>query len=199
MFHDEPTTMIIVRHAETILNSEGRFCGHRESDLSDRAQHQITTLTETLEGEGPFVAAYVSPLTRSHKTIAPYLRKHPIPLTIELGLREKNHGSWEGRLLRDVPHPEGTVFPQAAFDGSTESEDGDSVAFFRKRVESALLRIGERHHGERVLVSTHAGVIWTIAHAFVENPILDPLWWPSNTCLLEVVYQADGTLHLLRS
>lgn len=115
---------------------------------------------------------------------------------MELGLREKNHGSWEGKLRTEISPPEGHSFPQSAFDGSIES-DGESTELFRTRVSSTFHRIGERHHGQHILVSSHAGVLWTLGAIIAENPFSDPQWWPANTTIIEVSYSADGTFTIL--
>ncbi len=60
-----PTTVFLVRHAETYGNIEGRFCGHSETELTPKGIEQARALGLRLKGAeirrglliGPFSSA----------------------------------------------------------------------------------------------------------------------------------------------
>ena len=64
------TTVVFVRHGETVWNAEGRYQGHLDSPLTEVGQKQVKALAERLRGEA-FTAIYSSDLGRCRLTAQP--------------------------------------------------------------------------------------------------------------------------------
>jgi broad specificity phosphatase PhoE len=150
-------TIVLVRHGETDWNRERRFQGHADPPLNDAGRHQALELAEALRGEG-LSTVYTSPLQRASETariVACELGLHAHELE---ALREIDVGDWQGMTVDEVR----TRFPEQAEvawrSGWPNGETHDELA---ARVLPALLELGARHAGERVLGVTHAGPIRT--------------------------------------
>jgi broad specificity phosphatase PhoE len=188
------TKLILVRHAETIWNHEHRYAGHQEVPLGPGAKEQIEQLTEMLVPMQPTVV-YASPLTRCLETIFPTAKRLNLSINLELGLRERNLGIWEGCSEAEIRlnYPD-FIFPIDGYNGAYEIPDSESLAQLEIRIHAVLQRIAERHHGETILVATHAGVIWSIITRLVDNVPPEPKW-PGNTIAIELYYD-DAIFHL---
>ena len=92
------TRLLLVRHGATILSAEDRFAGSTDVDLSEEGRDQARGLAERLAQE-PLSAAFASPMKRTIETASIAAAPHgltPVPVD---GLREIDHGRWEGMLL----------------------------------------------------------------------------------------------------
>ncbi len=182
-----PATLLLVRHAETLWNHERRYAGHSEVPLGPGAEEQIRHLTNLLVKAGP-ICAYSSPLTRCLATISPTVEILGLPLCLELGLRERNLGEWEGRSETEIiqRYP-AFKYPMDAYSGTYEVPKGETLDALELRAHMVLQRIGERHPGQTVLIATHAGVIWTVLDRLITNRPHD-LAWPANGTINTVTY-----------
>ncbi len=156
------TTLILIRHGETIWNREGRIQGHLDSALTPEgiAQAEACAMrlqTETIE----HVIASDLPRVRRTAEILNAAMNHPI--RHEPALRERCYGIGEGRTYAelDALHPElfsrtRSTDPDFAIDG------GESRRQFHQRITAALARIVEEHAGKRILIVTHGGVLGVI-------------------------------------
>src|SRR3954471_21539919 len=91
-----PTTrLLLVRHGATPLTAEDRFSGAIGVDLSDEGRAQVGRLAERLAGE-KVDAVYASPLSRTLETATILAAPHGLPVLPREGLREIDHGHWEG-------------------------------------------------------------------------------------------------------
>ena len=143
--------ILLARHGETPWNAEGRYQGQEDIPLSPVGEGQARALGERLR-EVTITRAVASPLRRARHTAELALGQRDLPLTLDPGLMEIAHGTWEGllaseireadperlRLWREAPHevlmPEGEslqhVFDRAwpAFARATEGlGDGDTL------------------------------------------------------------------------
>ena len=184
---DERTTLLLVRHAETIWNAERRYAGHREVALAPGSAEQIARLTPLLVAEHPSVV-YSSPLTRCLETIYPTAKALNLSIHLELGLRERNLGQWEGRSEAEIrrEHPN-FHFPLDGYSGAFEVPGSEPIHHLQRRIQAVMQRAAERHPGECILLGTHAGVIWTILSLL--NDTAAPPPWPANTMILHLHYE----------
>jgi len=182
-----PTTLLVVRHAQTIWNHARRYAGHREVPLSPDASVQIRHLTRVLEAE-KIGAIYSSPLTRAQLTIRPIAEILNIPLQIEEDLQERDLGSWEGKSAEELiaRFPEFN-FPDSAYDGEYPVPGAESLEELEVRVRAVFERIAEQHIGQTVVISTHAGVIWALERKIAQNS-RHGMRWPENSSLVRMQY-----------
>ena len=93
--------ILLARHGETFWNAEGRYQGQEDIPLSAVGQAQARALGERLRGL-PVTRAVASPLQRARHTAELALGMRDLPLTLDPGLMEIAHGSWEGLLASEI-------------------------------------------------------------------------------------------------
>lgn len=148
------TALLLARHGVTDWNLEHRVQGHTDQPLNAEGVTQAHALAEALRQE-PLVAIYSSDLSRARDTAAVVAAAHGLEVELDVDLREKNFGSWEGLTDAEirVRHPD-------AVRGAWG--DGESADDLSRRAVSALDRIlSARPHGA-VLVVSHGGTLRAI-------------------------------------
>jgi broad specificity phosphatase PhoE len=148
-------TIVLVRHGETDWNRERRFQGHADTSLNEAGRAQARELAELLRTER-LSAVYTSPLRRASETARIVAARLGLRASELDPLREIDVGDWQGLTVDDVR----TRFPeQAEVAWHAGWPNGETYEELAARVVPALLELGRRHPGERVLGITHAGPI----------------------------------------
>lgn len=150
--------VLLVRHGQSVWNAEGRWQGQLDPPLSDLGAAQAKAAAAHLDG---VVAVATSDLQRARRTADILADELGIgPAVVELGLRERNAGAWEG-LTRDEIEAR---YPGwlAARRWPEGWEDDGSVL---DRAVPALHRLGAMadDRGGAVVGVTHAGLIRSVA------------------------------------
>ncbi|KAE9412574.1 hypothetical protein Angca_007898, partial [Angiostrongylus cantonensis] len=121
----------LLRHGETVWNTQGRFQGQKDSPLTERGIAQADTVADRLcRAIGEDARAFtlrVSPLGRTLETAARIQRRIPLPVREDATLMEVTTGSWDGLTHFEI----GQEFPGGldgadAFDWYFRSPDGES-------------------------------------------------------------------------
>jgi alpha-ribazole phosphatase len=156
---------ILVRHGESVWNSERRIQGSLDPELSPRGRRQTDLLVSHLRVHitSPVAAIYSSPLRRAAQTADQIAAAYRIPVVREPDLREMSLGKWEGKTVAEI---------QATYPGRYEQWLEDPLAFpapggedlrsFERRVVGALERMREAHPRDDLVVVSHGGVIKTL-------------------------------------
>ena len=185
-----PTTLLLVRHAETEDNAQMRLGGWTDADLSLRGEAQVRLLADHFNrAHGDVEAIYASPLVRARRTadaIGELTGHKPILLD---DLREMYFGELDGRPFEELKEAYAHLLEA---DQNAELEDfvwpsGESRSGFTSRVLRVINRIASGHVGRSVGVVTHSGVIatlLTILHG--ESPANWRKWTVPNASLTEV-------------
>jgi probable phosphoglycerate mutase len=98
--------LYLLRHGETVWNTEGRYQGQKDSPLTARGISQANLLGQIIarvksRSAAPLLA-YVSPLVRARQTadiIARHIEIDPID---EPRLAEVSAGSWDGMSQYEI-------------------------------------------------------------------------------------------------
>ncbi len=93
--------IILVRHGRTVWNEEGRYQGKIDIPLSQAGKEQARKVGEALK-DIPIKAIYSSPLSRCLDTAKEIAKHHGIDVKVRDGLKEIDHGKWEGMLASEV-------------------------------------------------------------------------------------------------
>lgn len=94
--------LLLARHGETAWNAEGRYQGREDIPLSPKGESQARALGERLR-ELHIDRAVASPLSRARRTAELALGEaRAAMLTVDEGLLEIAHGSWEGLLAAEI-------------------------------------------------------------------------------------------------
>jgi len=154
--------LLLIRHAESEGNAQGRLQGRKEFPLSDRGVAQAAALAERLAAV-PIAAVYASPIRRALDTAAAVGSRLGLDIRTEPRFQEYDFGDTLSGLtwleIREQ-HPQ---IVSALVSGDSEfprypGEEGRGA--FRARVCAAVADITSRHGGgDTIAVVTHAGPI----------------------------------------
>ena len=159
MAEQKTTRIFMVRHGATQLSAEDRFAGAVNVELSDEGKFQAGRLAERLADDS-IAAVYCSPLTRTIQTAAILASLRNIPVTPRDGLREIDHGHWEGMRRADVE----SQFPDeyAAWEEDPFTfapQGGEAGVNVIARALPVIREIVLEHPGQNVLVVSHKATL----------------------------------------
>lgn len=153
------TRVFLVRHGATVLSAEDRFAGSTDVELSDDGRKQAGSLAERLAHES-IAAVYASPMKRTVETATIIATPHGLTLQKANGLREIDHGRWEGLLRSEAEERFADEYVAWEADPFTFAPKGGETGL--NVLARALLVIREivvNHAGKTVLVVSHKATI----------------------------------------
>lgn len=132
--------VLLVRHGETPWNAEGRYQGQIDIPLSEAGEAQALALWKRLETVA-IDRAVASPLSRARNTAQIALGERAGLLTLDAGLSEIAHGTWEGKLASEINASDPTRF-RAWRDApeTVQMPEGESLQQVYERVWPAFAR-----------------------------------------------------------
>ena len=153
------TRVLLVRHGATTLSAEDRFAGSTDVDLSDEGRAQAGWLAERLAAE-PLSAVYASPMKRTLETARIVARPHDLVPRLADGLREIDHGRWEGLRRSEVEHAFTEEYAAWEADPFTFAPEGGEAGLnVLARALPVIREIVVQHADEAVLVVSHKATI----------------------------------------
>jgi broad specificity phosphatase PhoE len=153
------TRIFLVRHGATELTAEDRFAGATDVLLSDSGREQARLLGIRLAGE-PIAAVYASPMRRTMVTAELAAEPHGLRVSPLDGLREINHGRWEGKSRAEVEREFPEEYARYEHDPySFAPAGGETGLAVTARALPSLLEIVQRHCDAEVLVVSHKATI----------------------------------------
>ncbi len=182
------TRLLLIRHAESEWNAQGRWQGLADPGLSERGRSEAAASAAKLAGKVERIVS--SDLRRAAATadiIGEALGIGPVE---RLGdLREIDVGEWSGLTRPEIDErwPNGIERWRRGEDVGNGAEDRDA---FRERILRAVTRLAAAGGGP-TLVVTHAGAISAVethldVHPGVPLPKLGGRW-----------FEFDGTLSVI--
>jgi broad specificity phosphatase PhoE/ribonuclease HI len=174
-----PTRLILVRHGETILNTQGRYSGRHDVPLSPFGERQAEATAHRVAGLAPAVAAVVSsPLQRCTTTAAAIAATTGVPPVVaEDDLIECDFGEWEGLTFAEVRAQWPDELDAWLTTTSAAPPGGESLQQVAKRVRRAVSGLRDSYPGEPVVVVSHV--------------------WPLKLMLRDALAAGDAFLHRL--
>ncbi|MDR3279844.1 MAG: histidine phosphatase family protein [Synergistaceae bacterium] len=184
----------IVRHGETLWNTEGRFQGQRDTELDERGIRQSERVAEYLAGH-KFDAVTSSPLKRAlfaAERIAETCGAGS-PEIIP-GFTEINHGDWEGLLSSEVKlrwpdlmemwhtAPHTVIMPGTG---------GESLRAVQIRAVASAAELAEKYSGD-VCIAAHDAVIKALMCHFLNAPLSSFWSFQIANCGLSIVEVTEG-------
>jgi len=153
------TRLLLVRHGATAATEEDRFSGSAGAELSEQGRWQAARLGERLSRQN-IHAIYASPLSRALDTariIGAHCRLEPV---LRDGLREIDHGHWEGMKREDVERQFGPEYAAWEADPFTFAPaGGESGVAVLARALPVIRDVVTAHPGEQVLVVSHKATL----------------------------------------
>jgi len=154
-----PTRVFMVRHGATELSAEDRFAGATDVALSDEGRAQASRLAQRLQDDH-ITAVYSSPMSRTLETARIVATPHALQCVNEPGLREIDHGRWEGLTRADVETRFADEYARWEEDPFTVAPVGGECGLdVMARALPVIRRIVESHLGENVLIVSHKATI----------------------------------------
>lgn len=192
--------LVLVRHAQTVANTERRWVGWNDTPLTDLGLAQAEATARRLAAEiADAVALYTSPIPRAWKTAAAIgeaLGLPPIPVE---NLREINFGEMDGITLEEMK----TGYPDLyhrwrdRMDMDFTWPGGERRADFFRRVTAALEEILSRHHQGTVVIVAHGGTLRVIPAYLLPEQMSQ--WWSYELshCAITRVQVKNSQAYLL--
>ena len=156
---DMTTRLLLIRHGATTLTAEDRFAGSTEVELSDEGRRQAERLGQRLAPR-KISACYASPMKRTLDTARLVVGPHKLEIQPRAGLKEIDHGRWEGHTRKEVEQKFATEYANWEQDPFTFApQGGESGLAVTARALPVLIAIVQAHPDQNVLVVSHKATI----------------------------------------
>jgi phosphoserine phosphatase len=152
------TRVYLLRHGQTVWNSEGRAQGQMESELSPLGRAQAAGLAHALSAL-PLRAVYSSPLLRALDTAQAVAAAHGLAVVTDRRLREIGLGAWEGLTTAQINGRFGDMIARRRRDPlGVVPPGGESLPQVQARVMEALQAILGDHADAMIVIVAHGAV-----------------------------------------
>ncbi|QWZ64852.1 histidine phosphatase family protein [Aeromonas sp. FDAARGOS 1417] len=190
--------LVVIRHAETQANAEGRYQGSLDIGLNDDGVRQIFCLAEKVAvAQQPFDRLLASPLLRTRESAAILSRQLGLPVELVPAFRERDVGLFEGLTQVEAR----TRYPELWARNITRRwaeapPGGETIDEVIARVSQGLTELASTMptmQGERVLLVAH-GVVAKVIRAVTMASFDDFFEWqlPNGGMLSVRLSLADG-------
>ncbi len=152
-------TVVLVRHAQSLWNAEGRFQGQHGPGLTAEGLSQAEVTARWLARTQPDVRALVaSDLQRVTESLAPIEETLRCPSALDPRWREVDVGTWTGLTSEQIAarDPDGL---EAWRRHEDPAGDGERFADFRTRIAAALAGAWDLAGDGTAVVVTHGGPV----------------------------------------
>ena len=184
------TVLILIRHGETLWNTQLRMQGSLDSDLTPKGKSQIKALGEWMK-EVPFDYLYCSDSGRARKTAEAISKYTGHTLNFDKRLREKNLGIFEGLTSEEARERYPEIFQLFKTAGANYVIDqGESTQQLLERGLEAIEKIRLRHPQKVAVLVTHGGVVRVLMKHVLGVPLDAPTQFMiSNTGIFRLVWR----------
>ncbi|MFC4064026.1 histidine phosphatase family protein [Actinoplanes subglobosus] len=204
----DATRIILVRHGETPLTSQGRYSGRGDVPLTDEGEAQAMAAAGRVAGISRDIAAVLSsPLSRCTRTAQLIADEAGgLPVTIMDDLIECDFGEWEAKTFAEVQERWPAEMSAWLASTSVAPPGGESFQAVAKRVRGALATVLSAYPGKVVVLVSHVSPIKLILRdalaagdAFLHRLFLDAAGvstmdvWPDGNIAVRSV---NETAHL---
>lgn len=193
------TTLIVVRHGQSVSNVNGTFTGQMDSPLTELGVLQAQRTAEYLK-DRKIDVIYSSDLSRAMQTAEPVARMHGLNIIPDVRLREICGGDWEGKCGAEIEeiYPENYAIWKTDVYRSTP-DGGESFVAVAERVNEMLGEILQKHRGECVALFSHALAVRALACKWFGLSLSEvrDVPWSANASVSIVEYHDDGSIKLI--
>lgn len=168
------TTLLVIRHGETVWNIEQRYQGHGDSPLTETGRRQVSALGRRMQGL-PFDTLISSDLGRTRETAAIIADYTGHAVALDSRLRERNYGVLEGLTVPEIKAAHPAVLDRLnTADPDYIVPQGESHRQHYQRNIAFIEDVLAQKPGAKVAVVAHGGVLESIfryvAHMSLEQP-----------------------------
>ncbi len=193
------TTLIFVRHGQSMGNVQMRFIGQGDVPLTELGREQAQRTAKFLS-KYRIDKIYASDLSRARDTAFPTASMQGLDVILEPAFREISAGDWEGHTYTELcerfPESYGAWMHDI---GRSHPQNGESVAELAARVYARTDRILAEHRGECIAVFTHATPVRMMACRWFGYAVEDAAKLPfcGNASVSIAEYEDDGICRLI--
>ena len=153
------TRLFLIRHGATPLTAEDRFAGSTDVELSDEGRGQAQRLAARLAHQR-IAAVYASPMKRTMDTARIVTGPHSVDVQPRPGLKEIDHGHWEGQSRREVGQRHAAEYANWEQDPfSFAPQGGESGISVLARALPVIREIVLAHPDETVALVSHKATL----------------------------------------
>lgn len=197
------TTLVFIRHGETVWNATHRMQGQTDIPLSPTGRKQAEQTARQLR-HYPIRIFYSSPLQRAQQTAGIIARFHPdAPHHIHDLLKERSFGRAEGMTYEEIA----ASFPVLAFNRSWhhpyfQIPGGERLIEVYERGKNFLRDIRESQQGKIVGVVAHGVIIRCMISFLLDLPLPNNYFYELNNTSCTIIGLPEAgpaQLHVLNS
>ena len=162
------TRIIVVRHGQSEANVKKIGAGQSNVPLTALGRIQASAIAEYLLPRENITAVYSSDLDRAYETALPTADALGLHIITDRRLREVDTGLLVGHRI-DRRAEEFPEFYKSLVEAPSlvRYPEGEYLPEVYDRVNECISEIAEKHHGQTVLISSHAGALKTfLAYTF---------------------------------
>lgn len=185
----DPVTLVdLLRHGMPVGGK--RYRGSVDDPLAEEGWNQMWSAVGRYRDWDVVVT---SPLRRCAEFAQALAEQYGLPLERESRLREISFGDWEGRTVTDILDDDPAQIERYWADPLNNTPpNGESLRDFNDRTVAAWDDLVDRHHGKRVLVVAHGGVMRMLLTHALGMPVSAVLRWEvPNASISRVRVQPD--------
>jgi broad specificity phosphatase PhoE len=165
--------IVIVRHAESIANSQGIYQGQKyDTDLSELGLKQAKALGERLRHFGA-PKIITSPLKRTMQTANAIAEETRSPVESNQLILETNHGDWEGKSKDWIKESYPELYDLWLNEPSKVTFPGGES--FMNTVERTLKFLETTELEPNTIVVTHDNILRAMI-SLIQNSDIDKMW-----------------------
>lgn len=189
------TTIIFVRHGETLWNKELRYQGQQDSPLSSAGILQAEKVGEFLRRRS-IDAVYSSDLKRAMVTAEAIAQHHGLNPEVDRRLREMSFGVWEGKTRDEVRQEYPDLWDARGRDNTgVRIPHGELPAEVVERMRSFLKDLVTNAPGRTIVAVSHGGTLRFTLAALLHIPLeRSACLHQSNAGVSEFLYTPRGRL-----
>ncbi|GAA3796369.1 hypothetical protein GCM10022403_032770 [Streptomyces coacervatus] len=169
----DATTLVLLRHGETLLTPERRLSGSGGSNpgLSPAGRRQAQAAAHALADRGDIAAIVTSPMRRCQETAHSAAARLGLGVRVDRDLREADFGAWEGLTFTEVRerYPD-DLDAWFASPESPPSGAGEAMQQVTRRAAAVRDGLLAQYPGATVLVVSHVGPLRTLIRLALQAP-----------------------------
>jgi 2,3-bisphosphoglycerate-dependent phosphoglycerate mutase len=194
----------LIRHGETDSNVQGIIQGHENTPLNSKGIEQAKELQKKLKNVA-FSAIFSSDLDRAYDTAKIVRGERRLEIQKAPDLRERSLKKWEGHTRKEVENvakSQGLEVSKLSLDEfcSYKLPPGDieSVNDIYNRFKRFIRANVVSHLGEKVLLSSHGGVLKSVLYK-TEGFSKDKKFWSASNCAYLVLHVFEnGNIEIVK-
>lgn len=162
------TKIFLIRHGETVDANSRRYKGHIDIALSDNGVEQVKRLADYMTQNSSILfqgcsngldAVYCSDLSRAIKSAEVVSEPFGLKPMINIGLKERNFGVWEGMSFGEIKEQWPDAFDSWAANPVKFSPlEGESTLEVKERAMKTFNEIVSKHVGDNIALVAHGGI-----------------------------------------